>query len=131
MNTNVCQEIKRRFEILNLCSKFHACELRSLIDLCVSMFAAEALPELSLASSDAPQKTGWDFLQDLDFGLQPELVGCSPPETSVTTAGNSSERLKEKNRKAQKKFRERRKARVCRALSARVVLNCRPTARNA
>ena len=76
------------------------------------MFAPDLPTDILQAESNSPELTSWDFLQDVDFGLEPELGGSSQPQVSAKGTVSNSERLKEKNRKAQKRFRERKKART-------------------
>lgn len=72
-----------------------------------AMFASEVLPDIPQAGSDVAELTTWDLLQDLDFG---GVDNSSLPQgSSGIIPASSSERLKEKNRKAQKRFRERKK----------------------
>ncbi|KAL3162038.1 hypothetical protein ABBQ38_009107 [Trebouxia sp. C0009 RCD-2024] len=76
----------------------------------MAMFASEVLPDIPQAGSDLAELSTWDLLQDLDFGG----VGNSslPQGSSGIIPASSSDRLKEKNRKAQKRFRERKKERA-------------------
>ena len=76
------------------------------------MFAPELPIDVLQADSNSPELTSWDFLQDFGFGLDPEIGGSSQAQLSAKGTINSSERLREKNRKAQKRFRERKKART-------------------
>lgn len=64
------------------------------------------------AERNPSELTSWDFLQDAELGLGPELVGSSQLLLPANSTLSSAERLKEKNRKAQKRFRERKKART-------------------
>ena len=88
-----------------------------------AMFASEMLPDIPQAGSDLAELTTWDFLQDLDFGG----VGDSalPLGSSATTPATNAERLKEKNRKAQKRFRERKKVRMTFVNTKVLTLLCR------
>ena len=76
------------------------------------MFATDVSSDTLEVDGNLPELASWDFLQSLDFELEPELAGCPLPQSAVTVT-SSSERLKEKNRKAQKKFRERKKVSWC------------------
>lgn len=73
------------------------------------MFASEVLSEMPQAGSDVAELTSWDLLNELDFGDGNSTLPQGPADT---VAASSSERLKEKNRKAQKRFRERKKVRT-------------------
>ena len=77
---------------------------------CVAMFASEEPNQVPQADSNSTELTTWDFLQDLDFGPEPDAAIFSVPQESSCAKTSNSERLKEKNRKAQKRFRERKKA---------------------
>ena len=74
------------------------------------MYATEASSDVLPADSNSAELTTWDFLQDLDFGLQPEPNAPSLPPGSDGVGIRSAERLKEKNRKAQQRMRQRNKA---------------------
>ena len=73
------------------------------------MFASEMPPEIPQTDSASAELTTWAFLQDLDFEQEPDVGVFSLPQGSADIQTSSSERLKEKNRKAQKRFRERKK----------------------
>lgn len=73
------------------------------------MFASEVSTEIPQSDSNSTELTTWDFLQDLDFGPAPDAAIFSVPHGSSDVKTNNSERVKEKNRKAQKRFRERKK----------------------
>ena len=76
------------------------------------MSAPELPTDILHADSKSPELTSWDFLQDVDFGLETELGGSSLPQDCATGTVSKSERQKEKNRIAQKRFRDRKKART-------------------
>ena len=68
---------------------------------------SDLTPGLNTASGDL---SNWDFLQDLDFGVDLDFDNnaLSQAERSQPT---SKERIKEQNRKAQQRARQRKK--VC------------------
>lgn len=71
------------------------------------MLAMEPLEELDAALPPSADLSSWNFLQDLDFGHDLELHDeLSPAAGPQVTA---SERVKERNRKAQQRFRQRKK----------------------
>lgn len=55
--------------------------------------------------------SSWDFLQELDFALDTNRNSLLPQKQPKQTANASSEVLKEKNRQAQKRARQKKK--VC------------------
>ena len=61
-------------------------------------------------SSTATDLASWDILQDLDFLGDPAINELMPAEP-VRVETSSQERLKEKNRQAQKRTRQKKK--VC------------------
>lgn len=75
------------------------------------MFATDWSTDILQAESVSPELISWDFLQDVDFGSEPELGGSLLAPLSAKDNDSSTERYKQKNRKAQK-LRERRKART-------------------
>lgn len=81
----------------------------------VAMFPPEVSTEIPQADSNSTELTTWDFLQGLDFGPEPDAAIFPVPQDSSGVKASNSERLKEKNRKAQKRFRERKK--VSRAIT--------------
>ena len=73
------------------------------------MYASEVPTDIPQADSNSTELTTWDFLQDLEFGPEPDAAIFSVPQSGTGVKSSNSERLKEKNRKAQKRFRERKK----------------------
>ena len=71
-----------------------------------SRLVHETLPRLE----DTADLSGWDFLQDLDVEVDLGIDNCSLPQ-ATGPALSSHERVKEKNRQAQKRARQRQK--VC------------------
>lgn len=71
------------------------------------MLALDPLEELDAALPPSADLSSWDFLQDLDFGhdldLHNDLSVAAGPQATAT------ERVKERNRKAQQRFRQRKK----------------------
>lgn len=100
---------------------------------CVVMFGSEEPTEVPQADSNSTELTTWDFLQDLDFGPEPDAAIFAVPQEAACVKASNSERLKEKNRKAQKRFRERKKvSKSCQvslgpqnALACKYVCHCR------
>ena len=69
------------------------------------------MPYGAQESLDSPSAdlSSWDFLQDVDLAFDHNLYAANAASTSVTDT-YSKERLKEKNRQAQKRARQRKKA---------------------
>lgn len=60
--------------------------------------------------------SGWDFLPDLDLFPEPDNIAYSVPQ-AVGSGLASSDNTKEKNRLAQKRFRQRKKVHAHRVLN--------------
>lgn len=81
------------------------------------MLASDLLSDLEpVPESNLADLSNWDFLQDLDFGCvleQGNNVGAQAkgPQLTAGTQPTSNERLKEKNRKAQQRARQKKKER--------------------
>ena len=71
--------------------------------------SATQAPDTLQADSKSPALTSWDCLPALDLGLEPDLGTRSMPQAALQADGNISERLKETNRKAQRRWREKNK----------------------
>jgi len=73
------------------------------------MLAATAFDELDAqAASMSADLSSWDFLQDLDFGVDLATDGKAQSQT-LKTQLTSTERVREQNRKAQQRARQKKK----------------------
>ena len=99
-----CWEKKRPFQI----DGFGPWHWLTAVDQCDKFTVMASITDApNLLQSDSPHLNSWDFLPDLDLGL--ELNEALLPQAPTNTASGSSERVKEKNRRAQRRFRERAK----------------------
>ncbi len=79
------------------------------------MLASDLLSDLGpVPESNLADLSNWDFLQDLDFGCALEQgnnaeAQVEGPQLTAGTQPTSNERLKEKNRKAQQRARQKKK----------------------
>ena len=73
------------------------------------MLAATAFDELDAqAASTSADLSSWDFLQDLEFGVDLATDDKAQPQT-LKPQLTSSERVREQNRKAQQRARQKKK----------------------
>ncbi len=73
------------------------------------MLASTAFDELDAqAASTSADLSSWDFLQDLEFGVDLATDGKAQSQT-LKTQLTSTERVKEQNRKAQQRTRQKKK----------------------
>lgn len=59
-------------------------------------------------ASPSTELSGWDFLTDLDLVPEPDNIAFPVPQAAASGLA-SSDKNKEKNRLAQKRFRQRKK----------------------
>ncbi len=73
------------------------------------MIASTAFDELDAqAASMSADLSSWDFLQDLEFGVDLATDGKAQSQT-LETQLTSTERVREQNRKAQQRARQKKK----------------------
>ena len=73
------------------------------------MLASTAFDELDAqAASTSADLSSWDFLQDLEFGVDRATDGKAQSQT-LKTQLTSTERVREQNRKAQQRARQKKK----------------------
>ena len=72
------------------------------------MFASGPTHGVEDLANPSAELSNWDFLQDLDFVPEPDTFVTSLPQETASDL-SASTTIKEKNRQAQKRFRQRKK----------------------